>query len=162
MNRLSQCLLVLLLLTGFPVWAVDIFVAKNGSDLNDGSKEKPLATVAAGLRKARELRRLNDPSITNGIRIILGGGYYQLNETLFIRPEDAGTAASPTYIESAPNETPVLSGGYKIANWQKSIKKLTGQQAIAEGKLWVANVPLSAGKLSEFRQLWVNDQKAVR
>jgi hypothetical protein len=66
MNRLSQCLLVLLLLTGFPVWAVDIFVAKNGSDLNDGSKEKPLATVAAGLRKARELRRLNDPSITNG------------------------------------------------------------------------------------------------
>jgi hypothetical protein len=67
------------------------------------------------------------------IRIILRGGYYQLNETVFIRPEDAGTTASPMYIESAPNEVPVLSGGYKITNWQKSIKKLTGLLLLLKG-----------------------------
>jgi L-rhamnose mutarotase len=162
MNRLPQCLLVLLLLTGFPAWAVDVFVATNGSDLNDGSKEKPFATVGAALRKAREMRRLNDASIQGGIHIILKGGTYELKETVVIRPEDAGTATSPTYIESAPNEKPVLSGGYRINNWSRSLKNIPGLPAIARGKVWVADVPLSAGRLSEFRQLWVNDQKAVR
>ena len=162
MKRLPQCLLAWLLLINFPAWAADIFVATNGSDFNDGSREKPLATVAAALRKARELRRLGDLSITNGIHIIVGGGVYPLYEPLFIRPEDAGTAASPTYIEAATGEQPILSGGFQITNWKKPVTKIAGLPTVAQGKVWVADVPLSAGKLSEFRQLWVNDKKCVR
>jgi hypothetical protein len=107
MNRLPQCFLALLLFTCFPAWAVDIFVAANGSDFNDGSKDKPLATVAAALRKAREMRRLNDAAIEGGIHVILKGGLYKLYEPLVIRPEDSGTPASPTYIEAAQGERPV-------------------------------------------------------
>ncbi len=162
MNRLPQCLLALLLLTGFPAWAVDIFVASNGSDLHDGSKNKPLASVAAALRKARELRRLKDPAIKNGIRIILKGGLYKLYEPIFVRPEDAGTPGSPTVIEAAPNELPVLSGGFKLINWKKPAKNIIGLPAATLAKVWVADVPLTGGKLSEFRQLWVNGKKAVR
>ncbi len=162
MNRLPQCLLVLLLFTGFPAWAVDIFIATNGSDLNDGSREKPLASVAAALRKAREMRRLNDAAITNGIHIILKGGVYRLYEPVIIRPEDAGTAASPTIIEAAPGELPVLSGGFQVISWQRPAKNVTGLPAIAEGKVWVADIPLTGGRLSEFRQLWINGTKAVR
>jgi hypothetical protein len=162
MNRLPQCLLALLLLICFPALAVDIFVATNGSDLNDGSKEKPLATVGAALRKARELRRLNETSITNGIHIILKAGTYQLREVILLRPEDAGNATIPTYIESAPNEIPVLSGGYRINDWKRSVKNIPGLPAVSQGKVWIADVPLSEGRLSEFRQLWVNQKKAVR
>ena len=43
------------------------------------------------LRKARELRRLNDTSIKNGINIIIEGGIYQLHEPVVLRPEDSGT-----------------------------------------------------------------------
>ena len=162
MKRLPIFLLALLLLTCFSAPAVDIFVSTSGSDLNEGSSNKPLATVAAALRKARELRRLNDPSIADGIHIIIKGGVYYLYESLQIRPEDAGTAASPTYIESAPNEAPVLSGGFTIGHWKKVITKIAGLPVSAQGKTWMADVPLTAGRLSEFRQLWVNDMKAVR
>ena len=91
-----------------------LYVSVNGSDRADGTKENPLATVHMAQRKARELRRLNDPQIANGIRIIVGDGTYSLHETLFIRPEDAGTAHSPTKIEAAAGATPVISGGVQI------------------------------------------------
>jgi hypothetical protein len=162
MKRLPQCLLALFLLMNFPAWAVDIFVATNGSDTNDGSTNKPLATIAAALRKARELRRLGDASITGGIHIIIKGGTYNLYEPIMIRPEDAGSALNPTYIEAAPNETPVLSGGFAISNWKKTTAKIAGLPATAQGKVWEATVPLTAGRWSEFRQLWVNNAKAVR
>jgi hypothetical protein len=162
MKRLPQYLLAFMLLINFPAMAADIFVSTNGSDLNEGSKEKPLATVAAALRKAREMRRLNDATIAHGIHIVLKGGLYQLYEPLMIRPEDAGTSESPTYIESAPNETPVLSGGFQIHNWKKTTEKMKGLSSLAQGKIWEADVPLTAGRLSEFRQLWVNNKKAVR
>ena len=162
MKRLPQCLLALLLLLNFPAWAADIFVSTTGSDLNDGSKNKPLATVAAALRKARELRRLNDPAIVNGIHIIVNEGAYKLEEPIIIKPEDSGTNENPTWIEAIPNETPIFSGGFQISNWKKATTKIAGLPSIAQGKVWVADVPLTAGRLSEFRQLWVNDKKTTR
>ncbi|MGG9960879.1 L-rhamnose mutarotase [Ferruginibacter sp. SUN106] len=162
MKRLPQCLLALLLLLHFPARAVDIFVAANGADTNDGSKGKPLATITAALRKARELRRLNDVGVAGGIHIIVRYGVYHITESITIRPEDAGTKESPTYIEAAPNETPVLDGGFTIGNWKKTLTKIAGLPAAAQGNIWEAAVPLSAGRLCEFRQLWVNDSKAVR
>ncbi len=162
MKRLPQCFLALILLINFPARAADIFVATNGSDLNDGSKEKPFASVAAALRKARELRRLNDATIVNGIHIIVSGGSYNLYEPIVIKPEDGGTALSPTYIEAATNENPIFSGGFRISNWQRLTTKVAGLPFAAQGKVWVADVPLTAGRLSEFRQLWVNEHKAIR
>ncbi|MBL7737961.1 MAG: right-handed parallel beta-helix repeat-containing protein [Chitinophagaceae bacterium] len=142
--------------------AADIYVSPAGSDLHDGSKDKPFATLNRALRKAREWRRLNDPSVAGGIHIILQGGRYLLQEPVFIRPEDAGTADSPTYIEAAPGEQPVLSGGVTVSGWKKVMTAVPGLPAIAKGKVWVADVPLMNGRLFEFRQLWVNDIKAVR
>jgi hypothetical protein len=162
MKRLPQCLLALLLLIHFPAGAVDIFVATNGSDFNEGTNAKPLATITAALRKARELRRLNDATIANGIYIIVKGGVYNLTETIVLRPEDAGTASSPTYIQAAPHETPVLSGGLTISNWKKTTAKIIGLSLAAQGNIWEAYVPQWAGRSFEFRQLWVNGNKATR
>ncbi|HEY6505347.1 MAG TPA: L-rhamnose mutarotase [Chitinophagaceae bacterium] len=162
MKRLPLCLFAFLMLVALTGNAVDIHVAPNGSDNNPGTKDKPLATLTAALRKARELRRLNDASLTNGIHIILKGGTYQLSEPLFIRPEDAGTTTSPTYIEAAPGEQPVLSGGIRISGWKRPVTTIAGLPSLSKGKVWIADVPLIGGKLFEFRQLWVNNEKAVR
>ena len=78
------------------------------------------------------------------------GGTYALYESVFIRPEDSGTKESPTVIRSAADEKVVLSGGVRIKNWKK------------QGKLWVADVPTFNGRPLDFRQLWVNGEKAVR
>lgn len=162
MKRLLRLLPVYFLLFATTASAADIYVAPNGSDTNTGSKENPLATLQAAIRKARNLRRLNDESIKGGIHIILRGGVYTVLETVVLRPEDSGTSDSPTFIEAAPNEQPVLSGGIAITNWKKITAPVAGLQKKQQHQIWVADVPLVNGNLFNFRQLWVNDTKAVR
>lgn len=145
-----------------PVMAGEIWVSPKGSDANPGTKERPLATLAKALRKAREWRRLHNPAINGGVHIIMSGGLYRLDEPVFIRPEDGGTVESPTRIEAAPNERPVLSGGVAITGWHRSAQKIEGLPAIAQDKVWIADAPQAGNQTLFFRQLWVNNHKAVR
>jgi hypothetical protein len=140
----------------------EIWVAPDGSDANAGTKEKPLASLQLALRKVRELRRLNDSNVANGAHIYLRSGLYALSEPLFIRPEDSGTSASPTFIEAAPNEKPILNGGVPVTGWQKLKGNVAGLPKEAVRKVWVADAPKVGGRLLEFRQLWVNGEKAIR
>lgn len=142
--------------------AQQIVVSPNGSDKNPGTAAQPKATVQAALRQARELRRLHDPSIAQGIHIILKGGVYPLQEPVFIRPEDAGTQASPLYIEAAAGEQPILSGGVPVKGWKKVAVNIAGLPAVAKGKLWVADAPMVSDAVIDFRQLYVNGAKAIR
>lgn len=153
---------VILLLSGLTTRAADIWVSPKGSDQNAGTKDEPLATPLMALRKARELRRLNDPSVKGGINIILSGGTYQLSEPLFVRPEDSGTAESPTTILAAKGDAPVLSGGVNISGWQKLSGTVAGLPDAAKGNVWVADAPVVGGYGLNFRQLWINGRKAVR
>jgi hypothetical protein len=143
----------------FSANAAEIWVSVHGNDTNIGTKSSPLATVQMAVRKARELRRLNDPLIKGGIHIIVMNGTYYLNEPLFVRPEDSGTAESPTTIEADANAKPILSGGLEIKNWKKSTIAINGLKA---GMVWVADAPEKAGEIINYRQLWVNGKKAVR
>lgn len=139
-----------------------IYVSVNGNDSNDGAKDKPLATLAMAVRKARELRRLNNPSIKDGIHIEVEQGIYHLDEPLFIRPEDAGTSESPTVIESLDNQSVVLNGGIQIFGWHKLTRKVEGLPKEAVGKVYVADAPKVGGQILDFRQLWIEGKKAIR
>ena len=150
------------ILTLFKLSAADIYVSTKGKDTNVGSKEKPLATIHFALRKARELRRLNDASIKNGINIIIEGGIYQLHETVILRPEDSGTLESPTQLIAAPHANVVISGGLNLTKWRKVSESVPGLPKAAIGKLWVAEVPNQDGSSLAFRQLWIDGLKATR
>lgn len=139
-----------------------VYVAPDGNDAHAGTVNAPKATLAAALRKVREMRRLHDSSIAKGIHVVLKGGRYYLPEPLFLRPEDAGTAESPTVIEAAAHEEPILSGGIAIRNWRKLQVLPAGIPAIAAGKLWVADLKELQRPGLDFRQLWVNNRKATR
>jgi len=145
-----------------PAAAAGIWVSPNGSDAHAGTKEQPLASLAMALRKAREWRRLHHPAIAGGIHIILRGGIYRLSEPVFIRPEDAGSEDSPTWIEAAPGEKPVLSGGIPVTGWRIPKQKTAGLPAVAQGNIWIADAPQAGGQPLLFRQLWVNNVKAIR
>lgn len=132
------------------LWSGEIWVSSKGNDLNDGTRQSPKATLTAALRQAREWRRTEDDRVQGGITVYMEGGMYALYEPVFIRPEDSGTKESPTVIRSAVDEKVVLSGGIRIKNWKR------------QGKLWVADVPAFNGRPLDFRQLWVNGEKAVR
>lgn len=150
------------LLAAIPAKAVDIWVAPAGSDRNAGTADKPLATIGAALRQVRDLRRLHDPAVQAGAHIWVRGGNYQLHEPLILRPADAGTATSPTLLEAAPGERPVLSGGVPVRGWRRAAAKVPGLPATAPGQVWVADAPLLGGRALDFRQLWVNGRKAIR
>ncbi len=141
---------------------LEIWVSPNGNNQNKGTKDSPFQSVLMAQRKARELRRLHDPSVNDGINIILEDGTYWLNETLFFRPEDSGTEESPTTVKNANGANPVISGGIKILDWKKVTGSLTDLPQKAEGKIWVADIPSVGGNRINFRQMWVNNRKAIR
>jgi len=155
-------LLSLLLLLNPLLWGGEIWVSPVGSNTNPGTRNEPLFTVTEALKQAREWRRLSDPRVQGGIRIILEDGVYQQQRTLFIRPEDSGTADSPTRIMAAEGAKPVISGGVGVTNWRKATETIPGLPEKAQGKVWIAESPWVGNRLLEFRQLWVNGKKAVR
>lgn len=132
------------------LYATEIWVAPNGNDSHRGTRSEPKASITNALRQAREMRRLHHPDIGSGIHIVLKQGEYALKEPIFIRPEDSGTQQSPTIIRSENDKQATITGGIAIRNWRR------------EGKLWVANMPEFNGRPLEFRQLWVNGEKAIR
>ena len=58
----------------------------------------PGESLHDALRQAREWRRTHDPRCRGGITITVQPGSYYMQEPLFLRPEDSGTADSPTII----------------------------------------------------------------
>lgn len=162
MKQISITFLLIFSLLHLNAAAVDIYVSINGLDTNLGTEEKPLATLHAAIRKARELRRLKDLSIKDGIKIFIGKGVYQLDEPIVLRPEDSGTKDSPTEIIALKGEKAILSGGVKIKDWSKLNKIVPGLPKASLGKVWVADLPDFGGLDLQFRQLWVNDHKAIR
>lgn len=158
---LALIILLNVILTG-SVFAAEIWVSPKGSDQNAGTQQQPLASLVMALRKARELRRLNDASIKGGIHIKIETGTYRLTEPVFIRPEDSGTADSPTIIEGDGIGKTILSGGLNITGWSKTTTKIPGFPEEAKGKVWEANIPVVGDEPLLFRQLWVNNKKATR
>ena len=99
----------------------------------------PDSSLADAVRKAREMRRLGQAT---EVTIHLSEGTYYLYEPLRLRPEDSGLTIE--------GEHAVISGGMRITGWKR------------QGKLLVADVPDFNGRPIDFRQLWVNELKAVR
>ena len=56
-------------------------------------------SIHHALRQAREWRRTHDARCQGGITIRLEAGRYYMDEPLFLRPEDSGTASSPTLVK---------------------------------------------------------------
>ncbi len=107
--------LILLLLT---VWgpanarAAELYVSPSGDDANPGTKEKPLASIAAARDVARGIRG-------ESVTVLLDGGTYYLNEPLVFSAADSGTADAPVVYAAMPGQTPIISGGRRLdLNWK--------------------------------------------
>ncbi len=155
-RRFTTCFMVSICLPLAAFAQAEIWVAPDGSDAAGGTEREPLGSLAMAVRKARELRRVNDPSVAEGVRIVLREGVHRLEDAVRIRPEDSGSADRPLLIEAAPGASPVLSGGIEIGGWER----VSGDSGNA--RMWVADAPRFRGRALEFRQLWVNGRKAIR
>ena len=141
-------------------WAGDIWVSPTGNDNNKGTREAPFQTIEKAVKQAREWRRLHNPEANGGIYIHLTEGVYFQEKTLFLRPEDSGTAQSPTVIES--EDRAVISGGLQVTGWKPFADVDSRLADSVRNKIWIAEAPRIGNRHLEFRQMWVNGKKAQR
>ena len=99
----------------------------------------PDSSLADAVRKAREMKRTG---LATEVTIHLAPGIYHLYEPLRLRPEDSGLTIE--------GHGAIISGGRSISVWKRS------------GKFYTADIPDFNGRPVDFRQLWVNQEKATR
>src|SRR4051812_35245954 len=100
MNRLRLTSFVVTVLTGLwlvaPMgWGAEIHVAPSGNDVNPGTKQSPVVSVAAAQRLARAGAGREPVVVT------FHGGTYYLPEALRFTAEDSGSAKLPVKYEAA-------------------------------------------------------------
>jgi len=135
---------ILAILMAFSLSAKEIWVSPKGNDNNSGTESRPVKSIQFAQLKARELRKSNDASIKNGIKILLKEGTYFLNEPLVFDVEDSGTLESPTLITTAKDAKVVISGGVTVTGWQQ-----------VEGPVYKAHLDRD----SKLRSLFVNGKR---
>ena len=108
--RLGFAILGIALSLASNALATDIYVAPSGSDSNDGSKQSPLATIAAAQDALRKSQTLGQKPCT----VTLADGVYYLPEALVFTPEDSGSATFPVVYRAQNQARAVLSGGLKL------------------------------------------------
>lgn len=122
-----------------------LHVAVNGNDdTGDGSEENPYAT----LEKAKTIVRMMNDDMKSNIDVVVHGGTYYVKETLEFTPEDSATNGFRIRYVAADGEAPVISGGEAITGWTLHDAE--------------KNIYKAEGINFDFRQLYVNGEKALR
>lgn len=140
-----------------------VWVSPNGQDIGNtsGDQEHPFATLDGALQYVRQLRQQQMPEELGEVHVILRGGVYPLEQTIKIDQQVGGTSFSPTIIEAAEGEVPVLSGGIAVGGWIDA-GDVPGLPDVAKGRIWMMQTPQINGEAVQFRQLWVNGTKMRR
>ncbi len=143
----------LLTLTGTaPPTSLTYYVAPNGNDSwsgtlaapNAAASDGPFATIDHARAAVRALKKIGLTQITVQIR----GGTYYLPSTLQFTGADSGTPALSIAYQRYPGESPVISGGVRVANWTS-----------AGGNVWKTTLPAST---QYFESLFYNGVRRLR
>ena len=140
MNKLDlfKFFLLLILLMGNSLKAVDFYVSPAGDDRSPGTLSLPFATVEA----ARDaVRQINQEEMD--ITVHLRGGSYMLNETLVFDLNDAALPGGRIRYVAYGNETPVLTSLKLVDDWELLSEPLEGMSSESRGKVWVADIDRS-------------------
>ncbi len=128
--------------------SADYYVSPDGSDRNQGTLDKPFAT----LEKARNaVRRHIGAGLEKDVVVQLRGGVYSLHRTLEFGPEDSGTSEHAITYAAYPGEQPILSGGRVITGWKQG-----------KGNLWTVKLKDVKKGTWWFRQLYANGKRLPR
>lgn len=140
-----------------------VWVSPTGidSETSVGTQNEPFATLGRAFQYVRQLRQEKSSEELGEVHVVLRGGVYRIDETIMLGADDSGTLTSPTIIEAAEGETPIISGGMRVDGWQES-GSVAGLPEVAKGQVWKASTPIVDGKQVEFRQMWINGVKMRR
>jgi len=119
-------------------------VAVNGNDANPGTADEPFATI----EHARDVIRTISPNMQSSIVVYIHSGTYSISQPIIFTTSDSGQNGYDIIYRAADGETPILSGGLNVINWER----------ITDSQLWKAKVE----NVKDFRQLYINGVRAER
>jgi hypothetical protein len=135
----------------------EFFVSPDGKDKNDGSYDKPFATLKA----ARDAVRKINQKMTGDIYVFISEGKYYLNETITFDERDSGTNGYNIIYKNLGELAGAEMIGGKVVDTPWKLVKRTGADAdlpaAAEGKVYKTHV----GTDVIFDTLYVNDRRAT-
>lgn len=124
--------------------ATEFYVSPNGNDAAEGTKAAPFKTI----EKAQKAVRAINGSMTDDITVYLREGTYALSNTVQFTEADGGKNGKYVRYKAFPGEQPLITGGMPITGWTMHDEK---------NNIWKAE-----GVDGRFRQLYVNNKKAIR
>jgi len=126
---------------------MELYVSPQGNDLNSGTTEQPLASLA-GARNAIRAYKKADPSVS--FVVTIADGIYTMKEPFVLKYEDSGTTEYPVIYKAEKGASPTFSGGKKISGF-----------TVKENGVWEAKIPESTYYKWRFDQLYVNNKRAT-
>ncbi len=144
-----------------PAGLAPIHVATNGNDgwtgalaaPNADRTDGPLATIARARDIIRQAKR-SPEGLRSAVRVVIHGGTYALPAPIVFTTEDGGSADRPIEYAAAEGETPIVSGGRRIAGWRAV--EMDGRKVMA------ADLPAVRAGGWYFHQLWINGERRPR
>ncbi len=146
--KIFPTLFYLLLLFSCSGSQKEFYVMGNGDDNNPGTKEKPFRTILKAIESVREI---TSSAYASGIVVWIGGGTYNLDETIVMGPSDSGPDKGLVVYCGIPGEKVEFSGGLEVSGWEKR-----------DNGLWVAPIILKGNERNNFRELFIDGKRAIR
>ncbi len=112
--------------------AQNIYVSPSGSDDNNGTIERPFATIERAKAAVRDALAATDDDIT----VYLRGGTYRLKQAVVFDPVDGGKDKQRVIYRNYEGEEPIISSGVRVELWKK----------LESGNLYVADIPQGIDK----------------
>lgn len=116
-----------------------------GADDHDGSPNRPFATLEHARVVVRSYLAIHE--LRGDLVVDLHDGTYELAEPVRFDSADSGKNGFHVIYRAASGADVLLSGGRRVTGWTRE-----------SGDVFRADV----GRQTDFRQLWVNDRRAVR
>ncbi len=131
------------------------YVAVDGNDANEGTKESPLATLGGAVAKVREYKAANGLP-EGGIKVEFAAGIYKVTQQTDLTAEDSGEAGKEIVYAAADGAEVIFDGGvslnasdFKPAN--DDFKALLQTDEAKANVLEIDLISAGAGDLDEFK-----------
>ena len=99
--------------------ALTIYVSPEGSDEGAGTRIAPFQSLERARDAIRQIKKSRGRIPSGGFIVELQEGTYELDKPLELTAEDSGAKGSPIVYRAQPGKEVRISGGKRIANFQK-------------------------------------------
>ncbi|HEY9172413.1 MAG TPA: right-handed parallel beta-helix repeat-containing protein [Verrucomicrobiae bacterium] len=149
---LTRLVLITALLGVRSLWAVELYVATNGSDAHPGTQSKPFATLERAREAVRQLKA-GGKLPKGGVTVWLHGGDYVRTNAFELTVADSGTPDSPIVWRARKGESVRLLGGRRLSGFTPVTDTAMRARFDASARDHIVQLDLRALGITDFGEM---------